>query len=410
MNTEVYDSIREPLSAVTAATNVPNLELAIIELKSGNYDKALVFAEELIKKDLNDTAGWAIKALSQGHMFDYGSKTSYLKSSLNSMKEFQSRSKVKDSDKQTIEALFLMNLIDRTTQMIRGQLSQAVRKARNAEVAMSNAQAAELGAALSVAGAVMSKSTVGTVVGVAGAAVGVGVSVGYESKAYNLMEAANGQYASAIANMNVAIGLAQTLKRIVDKNECSREVCIEGDSIIQNWLGCALELFVKIATNFQGELKAKKTQLGGANQDWEFSSRVKVLKGLGNGYHGRQLLYLAEMYGLTNSNELRPMLTALNNLEKMNWTSFESELKSKVITAFIVMGSGLLPYFILMVGFDQIGIGILLALLFVVIGFVMVLNTRKICSQLIDNLIEKLQFSKSSVLRRMAIDNMRSTN
>lgn len=81
MNSSIFKSFKDNFVNASNANNKSTVELCITELSSGNFPKAVDLSEDLIKKDINDSVGWATKALSQAHLFDYQNNLFYLKSS-----------------------------------------------------------------------------------------------------------------------------------------------------------------------------------------------------------------------------------------------------------------------------------------------------------------------------------------
>jgi hypothetical protein len=68
MNLSIFKSLKDNFVNATSQNNRSTVELCITELSSGNFPKAIDLSEELIKKDINESIGWATKALSQAHL------------------------------------------------------------------------------------------------------------------------------------------------------------------------------------------------------------------------------------------------------------------------------------------------------------------------------------------------------
>ena len=80
MNSSIFKTLTDTFVNASSQSNRSTVELCIIELSSGNFSKAVDLSEEIIKKDINDSVGWATKALSQSYLFDYQNNLFFLKS------------------------------------------------------------------------------------------------------------------------------------------------------------------------------------------------------------------------------------------------------------------------------------------------------------------------------------------
>lgn len=144
------------------------IDLALNELYSGDGEKALQLSEELIKKDIGDANGWAIKALAQSHLFDYDHNSKYLKSSDISLEEFRSKTNLPSQDIINIEAVYTNVLLERTIKLVNARIDHVKVLRAEAEAEKEKAMAARAAAAVSVFAAMNSKSNTGKVIGWSG--------------------------------------------------------------------------------------------------------------------------------------------------------------------------------------------------------------------------------------------------
>ena len=213
MNSSIFKNLKDNFLNASSQNNRSTVELCITELSSGNFPKAVDLSEELIKKDINDSVGWATKALSQAHLFDYQNNLFFLKSSHTSLDEFKAKTSLTSKEIMEVEAIFVTTVLDRTVTLVTERVEEVIELRRKAMAEKAKARAAAMGAAMSAYAGSKSKSDVGKILGYGGAIAGAAASSHFNSNAELLNSASKGVFGVAVANISMTVGSAMTLKR-----------------------------------------------------------------------------------------------------------------------------------------------------------------------------------------------------
>jgi hypothetical protein len=328
MNLSIFKSLKDNFVNATSQNNRSTVELCITELSSGNFPKAIDLSEELIKKDINESIGWATKALSQAHLFDYQNNLFLLKSSLTSLEEFKSKTSLSQKEILTVESIFITTILDRTITVVNERVEEVIELRRKAMVEKNKATASVIGAVMSAYAGSQSKSDVGKILGYGGAIAGAAASSHFTSNAELLNSASKGVFGVAVANISLTVGSAIYLKR--NLGELEFDVRNEATTSLQNWISTLTFLYQQVIENlivYGEELKKKNV----FTKSFREASINMV-----NAPEATQFIYLSKILGIENSipqfKELESQLISLRNTN-------ESEIKSAVKEMHIIGGA-----------------------------------------------------------------------
>jgi hypothetical protein len=319
----------------SSTENQSLVELGVMELSSGNFPKAIDLSEELIKKDFNDATGWAIKALSQAYLFDYSDKQYYLNSSISSLDEYKSKSKLASSDLIKVESLFISTLLNRTILLVQHRVEEVAELRRKAEVEKSKANAAALGAVMSAYVGSQSKTNVGKTLGYGGAVMGAAASSSFSANSDALNNISKGVFGIAVANMSMTVGYAQTLKLNINQldNEVREEVLV----VLKNWINVLAFLYREVVANLHAHVEGlKKGQILSSVYRQEIYGFIQSPE-------IKQFLFLSEMIGieqtLSDYGEIKKKIVEIQSFDK---SRLVIEFGKITITAFSLVLLGII--------------------------------------------------------------------
>ena len=327
MNLSIFKSLKDNFVNATSQNNCSTVELCITELSSGNFPKAIDLSEELIKKDINESIGWATKALSQAHLFDYHNNLFLLKSSLTSLEVFKSKTSLSQKEILTVESIFVTTILDRTITVVNERVNEVIELRSKAMAEKNKATASAIGAVMSAYAGSQSKSDVGKILGYGGAIAGAAASSHFNSNAELLNSASKGVFGVAVANISLTVGSAIYLKK--NLGELEFDVRNEATASLQNWISTLTFLYQQVIENlivYGEELKKKNV----FTKSFREASINMV-----NAPEATQFIYLSKILGIENSipqfKELESQLISLRNTN-------ESEIKSAVKEMHIIGG------------------------------------------------------------------------
>ncbi|MBM3454681.1 MAG: hypothetical protein FJX80_05990 [Bacteroidetes bacterium] len=336
MNSSIFKTLKDNFVNASSQNNRSTVELCITELSSGNFPKAVDLSEELIKKDINDSVGWATKALSQAHLFDYHNNLFFLKSSLTSLDEFKAKTSLTSKEIMAVEAIFVTTVLDRTITLVTERVEEVIELRRKAMAEKAKARAAAIGAAMSAYAGSQSKSDVGKILGYGGAIAGAAASSHFNSNAELLNSASKGVFGVAVANISMTVGSAMTLKR--NLNELDFAVRDEATTTLKNWINTLAFLYQQVIENllvYGEELKKKNV----FTKSFREASINMV-----NAPEATQFIYLSKILGIENSiPQFKELETHMLRLRETD----ENEIKSSVNKMHIIGGVSLLITIIL---------------------------------------------------------------
>jgi len=343
MNSSIYKTLKDNLVNASNQNNRSTVELCITELSSGNFPKAVDLSEELIKKDINDSVGWATKALSQAHLFDYQNNLYFLKSSLTSIEEFKAKTSLSSKEIMTVEAIFATTVLDRTITIVTERVEEVIELRRKAMVEKTKAIFAAIGAGFSAYQGSQSESDAYKMFGYAGAIAGATASDHFNSNAELLKIVSKGVFGVAIANISMTIGIAMTLKS--NLNELDFAVRDEATTTLKNWINTLAFLYQQVIENLLVYCKELKRKSITINRKEDFT---KAAINLINAPEATQFIYLSKILGIENSipqfKELEAHMLKLRGIDENEIkSSFTKELYyffGPFILAFIILLSG----------------------------------------------------------------------
>lgn len=318
MNSSIFNSLKDILINSSSINNRSVLELCIIELSSGNFSKAIDLSEEIIKKDINDSAGWALKALSQAHLFDYENNLYLLKSSLSSIDEFKMKTSLSAKDICTIESVFVTTVLEKTIILVSERIDSVIELRRKAMAEKAKAGVAAISAVMSAYAGSNSKSDVGKILGYGGAIAGATAMSSFNSNATLLKNASKGVFGVAIANISMTIDSAKALKNSLE--DLDHNLKEEAAKTLKNWLTTLALLYQQVVEN----LIAYGNELGKGNVFIK-TFRVSAFN-LIHEPETTQFLYLSNKLGFTNNPNYLQIETRIDNLNKTT----ERDLKKSI--------------------------------------------------------------------------------
>lgn len=342
MNTKIYKELIEPLKLSSNKSNSSIIELCLTELATGDYLKATNLSEELIKKDVDDSVGWALKSIAQTYLFDYDQNLNLLKSSIASLNEFNEKTKLSENDFIQVESVFTTSVLNRSMDLLNNKIEEVINLRIQAKAEKQKAQAAALAAAVSAYAGSQSKSTVGSVLGYAGAAGAIGVSSKYSQNSDLLIDASKGVFGAAIGNIVLTIDYAKKLKGNLDK--LTPAVREEAINTLQNWIKTLSELYFQVIENlviYANEVKNKNA----------FSKSFKTLSiNFIESHEASQFLYLSKMLGTDKTMKgFKEIENSFNKLKKVNL----QELKSSILQMHLIGGGiSAVGYILILNGFQ----------------------------------------------------------
>lgn len=344
MNSSIFKSLKDNFVNASNANNKSTVELCITKLSSGNFPKAVDLSEDLIKKDINDSVGWASKALSQAHLFDYQNNLFYLKSSQTSLDEFKAKTSLSSKEIMTVEAIFVTTVLDRTITLVSERVEEVIELRQKAMAEKAKARAAAIGAAMSAYAGSQSKTDVGKILGYGGAIAGATASAHFNSKEELLNNASKGVFGVAVANISMTVGSAMTLKS--NLNELDFAVRDEATTTLKNWINTLAFLYQQVIENllvYGEELKKKNV----------FTKTFREASiNLANAPEATQFVYLSKILGIENS---IPQFKELeNHMLKLRGIN-ENEIKSSVKTMHFIAGGSIGLGFVIAMGMGEAG-------------------------------------------------------
>lgn len=396
MNSSIFRTLKDSLVNASNTNNRSTVELCITELASGNFPKAVDLSEELIKKDINDSVGWATKALSQAHLFDYNTNLFFLKSSLTSLDEFKAKTKLSAKEIIAVEAIFVTTFLDRTVTLVNERVEEIVQLRQKAMAEKAKARAAAIGTAMSAYAGMQSKSNVGKILGFGGAVAGASANAHFNSNAELLNNASKGVFGAAVANISMTVGSAMMLKK--NLNELDNDFRNEATLTLQNWINTLAFLYQQVIENllvYCIQIKKENVFTG--------SFREKSLN-IATMPEAIQFVYLSKLLGIENSiPQFKEIEDSINCLQNIN----EKEITAAVTKMHLVAGGIVFCGIVLLNVTPILGclfhIGLILYFYFMVKPMDKAGEVKKMINQIVNN-IKKFKVTRE----RIIVENMMS--
>jgi hypothetical protein len=297
MSTNIYKPLKDILIKHTNTDNRSTTELCATELTSGNFIKAIDLSEELIKKDFNNSAGWAFKAISQSYLFDYDDKLHLLKSSIMSFEEFTEKSTLTVDEYNLIEVAFITTMLNRTVELAQMRIETAKQLRKQALAEKTKAGWSNLGILVGALSGLNGKSDAGKILGYGGAVAGAIAAANFMQNSEMLEETSKGVFGVAIVNILFSMNFAKRLNTLT-KNVDPR-IKAETDQAIYNYNQLLNLIYKQVIENllFYNE-GLKKGGLIGNPIDIKY---IKSIKNIFNEPEGNQFIYLSKKLGIENS-------------------------------------------------------------------------------------------------------------
>lgn len=313
MDTEIFKTLKSSFLSSSHQSDFSLVELCITELSSGNFIKAVDFSEELIKKDSNNSVGWALKAMAQAYLFDYDKYLYYLKSSFSSLDEFQLKTPLEKTKIVEVESLFIITLLERTIQMVTERVELVEKLKQQSYAQKENAKTAYAGAALSGFAGIQSKSNVGRILGFSGAVAGIAAGKHFEDKSNLLEEAAKGVFGVAIANIAFTVNSAKKLKN--NLSMLNDNIKNEALIILQNWMQALIYFYKRLINDLYNKSALMLDYSPARNPTLLVKSSNDLMKT--NQYV--QFKFLSEILELDSSNKFyEDSIEGLNYIQNLN--------------------------------------------------------------------------------------------
>lgn len=329
MNTSIFQSLKHKFIENSNVNNRSIVELSITELASGNFPKAVDISEELIKKDVNDSVGWALKALAQSHLFDYEEKLFFLKSSLASLEEFKKKTNLTSKEIDNVEAVFTILMLNKTIDLVNMRIEEVIELRKKALTEKAKARAAAFATVMSGYAASKSNSDVAKILGYGATAAGAIATATFDQNSNLLMDASKGVFGTAVANISMTINSAKTLHN--NRHSIDKTIMEEANQTLQTWIVTLAFLYQEVVENFNVHCLELKDQ---SVLSKKFADKAVNLI---NSPEAVQFIYLSKSLGIQNT---IPQYSELENqiliLQKINRDDLD---KSRKTMNYLIIGT-----------------------------------------------------------------------
>ena len=198
------------LKTKLSKANKADIDLCIIELCSGNFNKSLVISEKIIYTNNNN--GWALKALSQTGIFDYEANLNLLNSAIQSIRNFKQNSTLSKLDTFEIQAIFINELLNRSVFLAQNKLKEIEQLKADASSERTKGAIANIAAVGGYLIGSNAKTKTGKILGYGGAVAGVIASHNFKKNAQLITDSAKGEFAETVSNIALTVEMATKLK------------------------------------------------------------------------------------------------------------------------------------------------------------------------------------------------------
>lgn len=327
MNEYIHRTLKNNLLNTSTDKQKSTTELCIIELLSGNYLKVTELSEEIIKNDINNSTGWALKAISQVNLFDYAENIFLLKSSISSLNEFKSKTTLTVKEVKEVEVVYITAYLQKTITLVKHRIAEVIELRQKALNEKSKARLATIGAVFSAYSATQAKSSLGKIVGYGGAIAGVSANLHFNTNAELLNNASKGVFGIAVANISLTFESALILKNNLD--ELDQEFQNESKVALRNWINTVSILYQQVIENlitYAREIKKKDVL--------EKPFRVSAIN-LISSPEVQQFIYLSKLLQIENTipqfNELEKQIFDLGLIEEKEVIKSINKMKFFII-------------------------------------------------------------------------------
>ena len=345
MNTSIFKSLKDDFANSTNPNNRSIVELCIIELASGNFGKAIDLSEELVKKDINDSTGWAMKALSQVYLFDYANNLHLLKSSFAALEEFKAKTTLPRKSVMDVEAIFTATMLSRTIVLVGNRVEEVLDLQTQAKAEKTKSIIAAVTGAY-VASKVDSNIDKLMVYGVSGYA-----SAEFQENAEMLEDASKGIFGIAVANMAATVEPAKALK--ANLNELSFDVRNESTAILQAWIKMLSELYLAVIATLIAYINEVLPNFSlTKKKPFSADEMVNII----SSPEAVQFIYLSKLLGVDESvPEFNTIVEQLESIKDIDSAQVKSDFSLGLYIAVAIM-LGPLLFTMLFIGPDKAGV------------------------------------------------------
>ncbi len=239
-------SFQHILQQKIRGTNQADIDLCIIELCSGNYQKSLTISEKIIFSNNNN--GWALKAISQTGIFDYENNLHLLNSAIQSIRNFKVNSSLSKMDTFEIQAVFINELLNRSVVLANNKLKEIEQLKADASYEKTKGTIANLAAIGSYLIGSNAKTKTGKILGYGGAVAGLIASHNFKKNAQLITDSAKGEFAETVSNIALTVEMATKLKdRVHLLHQNIQPIFIQS---VTDYMQTVSEIYNRVITNY----------------------------------------------------------------------------------------------------------------------------------------------------------------
>ncbi len=323
MNNAFSHILHQKLSSGSSAN------LCLVELTSGNYQRAISLSENLIYS--NKASGWALKAIAQSWLFDYKANLNLLKSSIQSIENFRKSTRLSAADVLTIQAIFINCLLERTNFLVKERLNEIEQLKTSASRERMKGTIASIAAAVSYIAGSNAETKTGKYLGYGGAIAGVIASHHFKSNAQLITNSAKGVFAETVANIAMTVEFAILLKDNIANIDPSAKN--ESKLIVQEYISTVATIYQRVIINYG--TYCNTIRLSNPFTRYFYINAINI----GGSTEGSQFLYFSKTLKISKS---VPQYTHIHNqITALSRTDLE-EVKKDVFKMHMIAGGTLL--------------------------------------------------------------------
>ena len=333
MNTSLQHILLQRLNG----NNNSNINLCIVELYSGNFQKSLSLSEALIHSNNND--GWALKAISQTGIFDYESNLHLLNSAIQSIRTFKVNSTLSKVEIFEIQAVFINELLNRSVVLVNEKLNEIDQLKSNASYEKTKGTIANVAAIGSYLIGSNAKTKTGKILGYGGAVAGVIASHNFKKNAQIISDSAKGEFAETVSNIALTVEMATKLKdRLHFLNRTIQPIF---SNTITNYRNTVSKVYVRIITNYTKYC----TQIGNSNP---FSKYFYVNAiNIAGSTEGNQFIFFSQILEIHKSvPEYKQLSSKIRQLNSFKLNEIKKEVNKMHLIAGGVTFLGIIVLFL----------------------------------------------------------------
>lgn len=291
MDSVIVDTLKEHLNSEENDKVKPTADLAIVELKNGNYQKCQTLSEEIIKIDSKSISGWLLKSFSESEMIDFDNK--YFESTFNSIDMLEKVQKYSD-----IKTLLFIVIIDHYSTIIKNNIDTSQKLYDEAKQKEAEAFTSALIGLAGGAIAGSSKGTLGKVIGGTAAIAGVSGAVSKGKSSSDFLKIAKGVYGLALTGIQITAPIMLSIVENLD--HLPQNIRKTAENSIKNWKESAVYLYNKELDTIKDFLDKKRKELIVSEKAFK-----KFINESAEFLEVKQLVHLGDLIGLDNHESLK---------------------------------------------------------------------------------------------------------